>query len=351
MDGDAELVAFLQRFLGHCLTGDISEQVWAFFWGKGANGKTTLLNVIAFILGDYARDTPAETFLKKDQGGGPSNDLARLRGARLITANEPPEGRAFDPGVLKKLSGQTTITARFLFHEAFEYMPEGKLIFCANKKLTIPDNSEAFWRRPLLVPFVRQFQEPGKDPKLPSKLAAETPGIFNWLIQGCLAWQREGLNPPTTIQEAVQEYRTDNDILAGFLEECCEMDPDLTVPVSSLYPAYKTHCENNQIRKPLSQQKFNEDLNSRAGLKQDRLSDKSRTRIWRGIALKGDGDSANVVRPEFRKKSGKSCRDCAHEGEPCPKGRHDREAEKFQYYEGMQSCFALSDVLTKVTRI
>jgi len=335
MGGDSELTAFLQRFSGYGLTGDVSEQVWGYLHGKGANGKSTYLRVLQSILGDYALTTPPETFLKKSSGGGINNDLARLKGARLVVANEPPDGGRFDPGVLKIFSGEDSITARFLHREYFEFVPEGKLIFCANKRLSVPDNSEGFWRRPLLIPFQREFKGRDKDAKLTGKLQAEASGILNWMVAGCLAWQREGLTPPTIVQDAVAEYRNENDILGDFVENHCETGPGESVAVSDLYSAYSSYAENNNIRRPLSRQKFNEDLNSRAGISRNRAPI-TRIQIWKGIGLVARA-ADNVLPGNFRRTedNAQTCSTCDFQGSPCPQKWRDGNADNCNSYKGI----------------
>jgi len=155
MDGQEDLASFLQRAAGYTLTGDTKEQVWFFAWGKGANGKGTFLDTLSFVLGDYACNTPPETFLETS-GGAIRNDLARLRGARLVTASEPPAKR-FDPSILKTFTGEDPITARYLHREFFEFRPPGKLFFSANHRPAVRDTSLGFWRRVILVPFTRSW--------------------------------------------------------------------------------------------------------------------------------------------------------------------------------------------------
>ncbi|MGO9120492.1 MAG: phage/plasmid primase, P4 family [Desulfomonilaceae bacterium] len=317
MDGNHELVSFLQRLLGYGLTGETKEQVWIFLWGKGENGKGTLLAAVANVLGDYAVNTPAETFLETS-GGSIRNDLARLRGARLVTASEPM-GKKFDPAVLKSFTGQDPITARFLHREFFEYLPEGKLFFSANHRPDIRDTSHGFWRRVILVPFNRVFSGAEKDDSLRERLQAEASGILNWLIQGCLDWQASGLNAPEDIRLAVADYRSETDVLADFLDSCCETGPGQTVTVKDLFDSYKTYCEDKSVRKALSKQKFNEDLLARPYIKRDRIGI-ARIHTWIGIGLKGEASQDQ------------SCSSCHLEGEPCPKGRESKNPATCEYY-------------------
>jgi len=322
MDRYPQLVSFLHRVLGYALTGAAKEQIWVFLWGKGANGKTTLLSILAFVLGDYAVNTPAETFLESS-GERIRNDLARLRGARLVTSSEP-KGRRFDPGILKAFTGEDPVTARFLQKEFFEFMPTGKLFFSGNERPGVRDQSEGFWRRVILIPFARVFGPEEKDPNLRETLKTEASGILNWMIQGCLAWQKEGLNPPPAVRSAVEDYRTETDILADFLESCCEIAPGQMVRVTDLYESYLKYCEDKSIRKGLSKPRFNEDLLGRPGITKDKAGpEQRRFWAWEGIGLKS----------QDRPSAGRGCDTCNLDGPPCPKGRNEREAATCQYYQ------------------
>jgi putative DNA primase/helicase len=292
MDGDHELAAFLQRLMGYATTGCTKEQIWTLFWGKGQNGKSTFLQTIFFVLGDYCVSTPPSTFIATS-GDRIRNDLARLRGARCIIVNEFP-AKQLDAETLKSFTGEDIIHARFLHKEGFDFSPTGKLFFTANARPVVRDPSDAFWRRPLLVPFSRQFSEAEKDPNLRDTLQREAPGILRWLVEGCLAWQREGLNPPAIVLEAVKDYRAATDVLAEFLETSCEFGRDYIVPKAALYEAYLAYSEEHKIRKPLSRQRFNEDLRGRDRVVESR-DGTARTKVWKGIALKGANGAAENV--------------------------------------------------------
>lgn len=320
MNNDQELVAYLKRALGYGMTGETREQVWFFWWGKGENGKGTLMAVVVHVIGDYAVNTPAETFLET-ANSGIRNDLARLRGARIVTASEP-KSKKFDPAVLKGFTGQDPITARFLHQEHFEFLPEGKLIFQANHRPTVRDTSHAFWRRVQLIPFNRIFTGKDKDDKLRERLLEEAPGILNWMVQGCLQWQKEGLNPPEVVQLAVNDYRSETDVLADFLEAHCITEYGQSVTVADLFERYQTYCDEKKIHKGLSAQRFNEDLLGRPGIVRERIGT-TRVRTWLGIGLRSTADRSPV----------RSCSDCNLNGFPCPKGGDGRNASTCQYYE------------------
>lgn len=256
MLGDVDLAAFLQRAIGYCLTGETREQVLFILHGTGANGKSTFVETIQAMFGDYAMTTPSETLLDQNRGGGtPNNDVARLRGARLVTANETEDGRKLAISKVKDLTGGDLITARFLHREFFTFRPEFKLLLRTNHKPVIRDNDHSIWRRIRLIPFNYTVPDDQKDPELRDKLMSELPGILAWAVRGCIRWQMDGLGMPPAVEQATSEYRTDMDVLQAFLDDCCTVDPDLSVQATELYNAYAHWCETSNER-ALSQTSF-----------------------------------------------------------------------------------------------
>ncbi|MGO9572591.1 MAG: phage/plasmid primase, P4 family [Desulfomonilaceae bacterium] len=331
MDDDKELASYLQRVLGYSVTGLAKEQAWFFLWGKGSNGKSVFINAVSEVLGDYAVDTPAATFMEKKGDDGPRNDLARLRARRFVSASEP-RGARFDPETIKKVSGDGKITARFLHKEFFEFTPESKVFICANNRPEVRDSSEAFWRRIQLIPFTRQFTGEDRDNDLPEKLRAEAPGILHWMIEGCRAWQETGLNAPDKVKLAVEEYRSDADVLANFLDEDCVMALSASVPVSKLYEAYQASCEDSG-QHPLSRTRFNENLLGRAGISKGRSGSAShRVKVWRGIGLRSETEG-NVTHADFsRPIPERSCSVCDIPPTACPKPLNNRNAAQCKHF-------------------
>ena len=242
--GTADLIAYLQRLVGYTLTGLTGEQMMAIPYGSGANGKSTLLETIAGLLGDYAQQTPSETLVATKNRGIP-NDLARLRGARFVSAVETGEGNRLAESLVKQMTGGDRIAARFLYQEVFEFTPAFKLFLATNHKPVIRGTDAAIWRRIHLIPFDVTIPEAERDPNLKAKLAAEASGILNWALEGCRTWQREGLQPPTEVRAATAEYRGEMDVLAAFLEDQCVEQAGAKVQSSKLYAAYKTWCDEN----------------------------------------------------------------------------------------------------------
>jgi putative DNA primase/helicase len=281
-----ELISFLQRAIGYSLTGDTREQVLFILHGLGSNGKSTLLDVCHGLLGDYAKNTPFETFLHRDRDVI-RNDLAALFGGRLVSASEIEPGQRLSEGLVKSLTGSDPITARFLFQESFTFAPTFKLWLSCNHKPTIRGTDHAIWRRIRLVPFTVQIPDAQQDKQLGEKLRAELPGILNWALAGCLAWQEHGLGLPEAVKDATQAYRDEMDVLGDFLAEQCVEDPQAYVPAAALYAAYLAWCEPAG-EKPISQQAFGRLLRER-GCTDGRVG-KPQKRVWYGLRLVGDLD-------------------------------------------------------------
>lgn len=262
------LIRFLQKAVGYALTGSTQEQCLFFLYGLGANGKSTLLEVLQALLGDYSKRTSTETFLIKKSGGIP-NDVAALRGARFVSAVEVESGRRLAEVLVKEMTGGDTITARFLHSEFFEFKPEFKIFLAANHKPVIRGTDIAIWRRIHLLPFTVQIPKEERDPRLAEKLKAELPGILKWALEGCLLWQSEGLDPPQEVQAATQEYREEMDPLADFLAECCIVAPDKFAKAADLYKAFTEWAEANGDKNPLNQRNFGLALTER-GLTKER---------------------------------------------------------------------------------
>jgi putative DNA primase/helicase len=249
-----ELRGFVQRASGYSATADTSEQCMMINHGSGMNGKSTFQEAIAAALGDYAMRAPTEMLMAKRSGGVP-NDVARLKGARFVSASETEEGRRLAESLVKDLTGQDTITARFMKAEWFDFEPTHKLWLSTNHKPEIRGTDNAIWRRIRLVPWSVAIPPKEQDKKLPAKLRTELPGILAWIVRGCLDWRRGGLRPPNEVRRATIEYRAEMDILAVFISECCETGDDQRTYASDLYKAYKLWCDDTGER-PETQTKF-----------------------------------------------------------------------------------------------
>ena len=237
MNGDHELISYLQRVFGYGLTGEIIEHALFFWYGTGANGKSVLLSTVSGLLGDYHTVAPIETFTVSNSDRH-STDLAGLRGARLVSASETEEGRRWAEAKIKQLTGGDRIAARFMRQDFFTYQPAFKLIIAGNHKPSLRSVDEAIRRRFHLVPFAVTIPEHERDLELTKKLKAEWPGILAWIIQGCLEWQKIGLRPPAAVREATDAYLESEDAIAAWLEERCERDPNAWESSTAIFASW-----------------------------------------------------------------------------------------------------------------
>jgi putative DNA primase/helicase len=242
MGGDANTISFLQRIVGYSLTGDTREQALFLLYGMGANGKTTFLEVLRYIWGDYAMCAEFGSFVAS-RSSNVRNDLARLAGARLVTAVESQFNRHLAEEVIKQITGGDTITARFLYGEYFEFRPQFKLFLATNHKPRVRGTDLAIWRRIHVIPFTVTIPGEDQDKALLEKLQREAAGILCWAMHGLADWRRSGLAPPATIVQATSEYRSEQDVLQLFIDERCIVDPEAQTSATELYAAYKAWCE------------------------------------------------------------------------------------------------------------
>jgi putative DNA primase/helicase len=247
MGGAETLIAYLQRVYGYCLTGDVSEQAIFFNHGVGANGKTVMMSTVSGILGDYCVATPIETFTESKTDRHPT-ELARLRGARLVTATETEAGRHWAESRLKELTGGERIPARFMHKDFFEYLPAFKPVISGNHKPSLRSVGVAMRRRVNMIPFTVTIPQTERDPQLAEKLKAEWPGILQWMIVGCLDWQRRGLEPPDAVTKATDAYFRDQDSLSFWLEECCQRAPNDWTGTTALFSSWKAWAEKAGVR-------------------------------------------------------------------------------------------------------
>lgn len=261
--GDKDLIRYVQKAVGYSLTGATSEQCAFFLYGTGRNGKSTFIDIIRDIFGDYAANIQPETIMaRSNQSTAINSDIARLKGARLVTSVEPNEGVRINEGLLKQLTGDDTVTARKLYGDEFEFKPEFKLWMATNHKPVIRGTDTGIWRRIHMIPFTCVIPEGKVDRRLKYKLSAELTGIFRWAVEGCLLWQKEGLKMPRAVLEEVREYRREMDVISAFVEDKCTVGKGLSVKSSQLFAAYLNWAEqNNEYR--MSSTKFGMELAKR----------------------------------------------------------------------------------------
>lgn len=254
--GKTELIDFVQRALGYSLTGSTDERIVFVLYGTGKNGKSVLLNIVRGVLGDYAMKTPTET-LMKSKTGAENRGIARLKGARFVTASEAEEGDKLATALIKDLSGGESIAARKLYEEQFEFAPEFKLWLSTNYRPEVSSDDQAIWDRLRLIPFDVRIPHEERVLGLAEKIIeAEGAGVLAWAVRGALAWQRDGLGEPAEVMEATAKYRSTMDALADFFDGWCNVGPDEKVTVGDLYIAYTLWCEGENVRFPLGRKKF-----------------------------------------------------------------------------------------------
>ena len=261
--GDRELIRYIQKAVGYSMTGDTSEQCVFFLYGTGRNGKSTFLDVLREIFGDYVSNIQPETIMvKNSMGNGINSDIARLKGARMVTTVEPNEGVRLNEGLIKQLTGDDAVTARKLYGNEFEFKPEFKLWMATNHKPIIRGTDDGIWRRIHMIPFTVQIPADKVDRQLKSKLEREYPAILRWAVEGCLLWQREGLKQPRAVLDMTREYRREMDVISGFLDDRCEVGEGFSAKSSELYAAYSAWCESNTEFK-MSNTKFSVEMDKR----------------------------------------------------------------------------------------
>jgi putative DNA primase/helicase len=259
--GDKQLELFLQRMAGYALTGSVSEHALFFGHGTGANSKGVFVNTIAAIMGDYATTAPMETFISSTGDRHPT-DLAGLRGARLVTAQETEEGRRWAEAKIKTLTGGDRVSARFMRQDFFEFCPQFKLLIVGNHKPGLRGVDEAIRRRMNLIPFTVTIPEGERDEKLPEKLRDEWPSILAWMIEGCAEWQGEGLAKPEAVRKATDAYLAAEDAIAEWMAECCTVKVAFTASSSSLFKSWaKWAIGAGEL--PGSQKRFSQALEDR----------------------------------------------------------------------------------------
>ncbi|MCE5278844.1 MAG: phage/plasmid primase, P4 family [Planctomycetaceae bacterium] len=282
--GEADLIAFIQRLIGYCLTGSVSEQVLPIFYGDGANGKSTLLNQLKAVMGDYAGPAPHELLTVSKFEKAP-NVIADLQGLRLAIASESDSGERLSEALVKLLTGGDMLKARKLYEDFGEFEPTHKIIMMTNHKPRIQGTDEGIWRRLLLVPFNVVIPKDQQDTKLTEKLRQELPGILAWAVCGCLEWQKSGLNPPACVCEATKSFRKESNSFEQFMEERCVPNVparDTWTSNASLRDAYMAYCQEIGENSPLNTRAI------AAILKAKGCHTVSRGRYgrgWEGIAL------------------------------------------------------------------
>lgn len=288
MEGDEEVVDFLHRFFGYCLTGLVTEQVLLFMEGTGCNGKTTALLLLMHVLGDYAIQGAPGLLMAKHNESHPT-EVADLEGSRFVANAEVEKGKPFAESLIKQLTGSDPVRARRMRQDFYQFMPTHKLCIAANHRPIIKGNDEGIWRRVIRIPWNRKIPDSEKDPFFVDKLKKEAPGILCRLMEGCLQWQKIGLKPPEKVTLATAEYREEMDVLADYMEERCVIGKGQRVIKKQLYLDYVEWCEDMRQR-PQNYSLFNRQLSERdfrTKITSTTIGGQKKSiRVWQRIGLK-----------------------------------------------------------------
>lgn len=281
-----ELRAYVARLMGYAATGLIREHVLGVFWGPGANGKSVFAEVVMRVLGAYAKPGPSSLIVAARNEVHPT-DVASLIGSRLVVVHETRRGASFDASKVKQLTGGDQLTARFMRQDFITFSPTHLLLMLSNYKPRADASDKALWRRVQLVPFTVTIPEEERDPQLAERiLREEAAGVLNWIVAGCLEWQRIGLAPPDIVREQTEAYRAAEDVIGAFIDERCVMLREATVRGGALYKAFEAWSDEQGVR-PMRGRDFAAEIIGRGFEK---------TRDRRGALYRGIGLAADVER-------------------------------------------------------
>ena len=244
-----DVIEFVQRMCGYCLSGDRREQKLFFAHGQGSNGKSTLLDILMWMMGSYALKLPTAALMMSKNERHPT-ELAQLHGKRLAVSNELEEGAFWAEARIKELTGDETLTARFMRQDNFTFFMTHKHLIAGNHKPRLKGGDPAMARRMVLLPFEQKFEGDAKDAKLPEKLKAEAPGILAWAVQGAMKWHADGLAIPNRVEEASRDYMADHDDIGMWMEECCERSSYARARSSELYASFRRWKQSRGEHEP-----------------------------------------------------------------------------------------------------
>ena len=279
--GNVELSRYMQQLAGYSLTGAIREHIFVYCYGGGRNGKSTFINTLIKIFGDYAGGAPPNLLISKRNDPHPT-ELAFLRKLRMALGGEVKPGERLDEGKLKHLTGGEKITARTMRKDFTQFEPTHTLWLAGNQKLKIYATDLGMWERIKLIPFNATFTGEQRDTKLPDKLLKEAPGILNWTVKGCLDWQQNGFSEPEIVTKATSQYRADENLFQQWLNEKTEKDQYTNTTHKDLRQSYIYWCEDAQIKHPYSTRAFTNAMRE-AGFERSTGG----TRNWKGIRVTG----------------------------------------------------------------
>jgi putative DNA primase/helicase len=280
------LAEYLARIVGYSLTGETVEHALFLLYGTGANGKSTFLESLRHVMGDYAATADFGTFLNS-RTQGVRNDIARLNGSRFVTATESEAGKRMAESVVKQLTGGDRVSARFLYGEFFEFQPSFKLFLGTNHRPKVIGSDDGIWRRIRLIPFMVTIPSCERDRNLTVRLKLEADGILNWAIRGLQDWRKEGLRDPDEVLNATDEYRRREDAIGHFLESCCNRREGARASSEALYKRYGAWASANREFE-LNHREFSKVLEDKGFVRKHT----DRGTAWLGIELRLDAESA-----------------------------------------------------------
>lgn len=291
MQGDVEKIAYLQKLLGMCLTGDTCARIFSIFYGLGFNGKSVFVDTIRLLMGDYGWEAPEGLLAEKQYQSHPT-EIASLTGKRLVTLSETKANMILRTGLVKRMTGDQTMSARFMRQDNFTFKITHKTILSTQNRPRIMETSNAIWDRVQLCDWSYRIPKEDRNPHLTEQLKLEWPGILNWLLEGCRKWQEEGflLEPPASIKMATDEYRKASDILGDFVDETLRlnMPEESTIRVVNLYKLYRVYCKKHEIEHPINVRNFNEYFRTKGIRYGVAWIDKKSVKVWFGIGLQDE---------------------------------------------------------------
>jgi putative DNA primase/helicase len=285
-NGDRTLIDFMHRALGYTITGSTTEQCLFICWGEaGNNGKSTILEALQRLLGDYAQMSDIKVITSAEMDNRVASSMAKLQGARLVSMNEADEHQKMSEAIVKQLTGGDTVEACKKYHEPFNYLPAFKLWIRTNDKPVIRGNNDAIWRRIKLIPFEHPIPVEKRKRRdiIDEALANEAEGILAWLVAGAMVWYKSGLMAPTVVDEAVNAYRSEMDMIQMFFDDC--LTKGEFVSRQDVYAAFTAWCKENGYKYVMSADSFGRRLSKKLPAESQGREKRNGKYIWLGITL------------------------------------------------------------------
>jgi putative DNA primase/helicase len=295
--GNSALIEFVQKVFGYCLTGAVTEKALFVLYGPGGdNGKTTMLEAIRHVMGDYSCVVDVDHLMDESGSAATERAIAELAGKRFATSSEAGEGQRMKEAKIKWITGMNRLTGRKIYGTQFEYNPHFKLFIDANHKPVIRGEDNAIWNRIRLIPFSVSIPRAEQDKKLGEKLRAEASGILTWMLQGCLKWRQDGLGSPAAVTRAGEQYREQMDVVSDFIEDCCLQDSEAYETSFDLYDAYRRWCATKGD-KPISSTAFGRRLAGKGLTETRRGGSRGRTgiKLVQAALIKAYDDAHSTV--------------------------------------------------------